>query len=109
MQAIYCSCSGVANSSLGPRPKPTPARITSSGMHGEGVHATGSDPHWGWFGSGAETISKQKLQSYWGTGNTDTTLPTNTVCRHYTCTPVVVAAAYPFLAARWSAVMPTLS
>ena len=30
--------------SLGPRPKPTPARIASS-----------IDPRWGWFGSGAET------------------------------------------------------
>ena len=32
--------------SLGLRPKPTPARIASS---------TGSDPRWGWFGSGTET------------------------------------------------------
>ena len=37
--------------SLGPRPKPTPVRITSSIR----VHDTGSDPHWGWFGSGTET------------------------------------------------------
>ena len=33
--------------SLGPRPKPTPAWIAA--------RDTGSDPRWGWFGSGAET------------------------------------------------------
>ena len=37
--------------SLGPRPKPTPARIASSI-----TRDTESDPRWGWFGSGAKTI-----------------------------------------------------
>ena len=40
--------------SLSPRPKPTPARITSSD--------TGSDPRWRWFGSGAETRDMGVLQ-----------------------------------------------
>ena len=38
--------------SLSLRPKQTPAWIVFSITHG---HDTGSDPRWGWFGSGAET------------------------------------------------------
>ena len=35
--------------------KPTPAQIVSSVASGEGAPSIGSDPYWGWFGSGTET------------------------------------------------------
>ena len=41
----YSQCRHIGLLSLGPRLKPTPARITD----------TGSDPRWFWFGSGAKT------------------------------------------------------
>ena len=44
--------------SLGPRQGPTPAQIASSIMRRD----TGSDPCWGWFGSGAETNSNIACQ-----------------------------------------------
>ena len=48
--------SDLRGTSLGPRPKPTPAWIASSITRGD----TGSDPRWGWFGSGAETREAQE-------------------------------------------------
>ena len=47
---------GLIEASLGPRPKPTPARITSSN--------TRYDPCWGGFGSGAETTLRHVLLEF---------------------------------------------
>ena len=56
-----------ANSSLGPRPKPTPARIASSITRVilDAIHASAG----GWFGSGTETrqipiATSESLQQY---------------------------------------------
>ena len=47
-----CPCSHTSAGSLGPRPKPTPARIASSITRGERSAL-------GWFGSGAETTLQE--------------------------------------------------
>ena len=51
LNGIYVDTSEI-DISFGRRPKPTPARIASSIP----ARDTGYDLHWGWFGSGTETV-----------------------------------------------------